>query len=261
MSMTKYVSFVTNRQFEKAVRHVLSASDSAKELKNSAVKAVKAKDIYACGLFDNAIDPFKMKVTISISRKHRQQWLKNEIKRQIDKTFEQKIGEFHQILLGSVNGWVDLGVGDDTEVDLFNKDEEIYIELKNKFNTCNGDSLNKVRDKLEAIVRSSRTASAYWAYIIPNTKNKSDTKVWKKKGRRLNKRINKCWGSDVYKLVTGKAESLDETYKALPKAINIITGSSKLKTFDDIGEEIYTILLPHMSLIIDQAYSKTLKNR
>lgn len=256
--MPKYVSYTTNNKFESAVRHVLSASDSVKALKKSAEQSIISKDIFTCDLFSNAIDPFKMKITISMGTRQRNQWLKSEIKRQIDKTFEQKIGEFHQKLLGSVIGWKDLGVGDDTKVDLFNEDRELYVELKNKFNTCNGDSLDNVRNKLEAIVKSSATANAYWAFIVPNTKKKFGTKVWVKRKRKTNKRIHKCWGSDVYKLVTGDSDNLYETYKVLPKVVKKITGVSTIKTFDDIGDEVYSILLPHMSLIIDQVYAKTL---
>ena len=256
--MDTYVSFVTNRDFEKAVRHVLAASDSAKDFQSSVKEAVAKEDIFACGLFNNSVDPFKMKFNISMSSQ--KEWLKNEIKRQIDKTFEQKIGEFHQILLGSVQGWRDLGIGDKTKVDLFHEDKEISIELKNKFNTCNSSSLAQVREKLEAIVNASETASAYWAFIIPNTKKKWGTKVWVKKGCRTNERLFKCWGRDVYKLVTDNAGALDETYEALPKAIKKINGDKGAPTSDDdIAYEIYEVLLPHTQMIIDQLYSRTLK--
>ena len=75
-----------------------------------------------------------------------------ELLRQSDKTINTKIGEFHQELLSKVNGWVDLGIGDETEVDLKKEDNSIFIELKNKYNTVNSSSTKTCREKLENIL-------------------------------------------------------------------------------------------------------------
>ncbi len=67
---------------------------------------------------------------------------------------------FTKKILGSVEGWDDLGVGDESKVDLFNSDKNIYIELKNKYNTCNSDALDKVKDKLLNILTNNAEATA-----------------------------------------------------------------------------------------------------
>ena len=110
------------------------------------------------------------------------EWVKKEILRQLDKSVEQKMGEFHQMLLGGVDGWLDLKIGH--EVDLRNEEQTIHIELKNKFNTCSSSALSDVRRTLENITRTNHKVTAYWAYIIANTSKKSGEDIWVKKGKK-----------------------------------------------------------------------------
>ena len=145
-------------------------------------------------------------------------WTKSEKIRQDGKKIENKMGEFHQQLLGHVDGWIDLGIGDDSHVDLKNEEETIFIELKNKKNTVNGDSLNQVRNKLEDIAMNNENAICYWAYIIQGS-YKSEDKVWVKKGYETNERIRQISCDKVYELITGDPDALKKTYEALPKAI------------------------------------------
>ena len=132
-------------------------------------------DIFSSDLFSNAIDPFSMQFGMSLSSPDT--WFETEVRRQLNKTFEQRIGEFHQILLGSIDGWNDLGIGDDSKVDLCNDDATIFIELKNKFNTCNSDALAKVQEKLLNILQIHRNATAHWAYIVPSASSSLNSGV------------------------------------------------------------------------------------
>ena len=98
--------------------------------------------------------------------------------RQQDKTINNKIGEFHQELLGKVDGWMDLGIGDETEIDLKKEDNTVFIELKNKYNTMNSSSEKTCREKLEKVIEKYPDATVYWAYVI--SKNyKSEDRIWK----------------------------------------------------------------------------------
>ena len=63
-----------------------------------------------------------------------EEWAEGEVRRRNDKTINNKIGEFHQNLLGKVSGWINLGVGDKSGLDLKKEDNSIFIELKNKHN-------------------------------------------------------------------------------------------------------------------------------
>jgi hypothetical protein len=174
----------------------------------------------------NTIDPFKLVFDIFNGKTDVDSWVKSESIRQADKTLNNRIGEFHQMLLGGVDGWQNLGTGDETGVDLKNTGNTIFIELKNKFNTVNGPSLKSVRNTLEDAIGSHPNSTAYWAFIISKSKNRSGEAEWVYRGKK-NPRIKKLWGSKVYELVTGEASSLEQTWAALPKAICEVMGENR----------------------------------
>ena len=203
----KYVDFVSDEHFLRCVGHVCSGYF---EIRNN----LKVED-----LRDNGLDPFKTLFDIINRKMSFENWLKTEEGRQYDKTLNNRIGEFHQKMLGGVKGWKDLGTGDETKLDLIKTDLSIGIELKNKFNTVNADSLNKVRDKLEQFVIINKGSVGYWAYIIEKD-NSSGVSSWNKKDRTKDKNIRKIWGAKVYELVTKDKQALSKTWKALPKAIS-----------------------------------------
>jgi hypothetical protein len=146
-------------------------------------------------------------------------WIKGEEIRQKDKTINNRIGEFHQMLLGGVDGWVNLGTGDETKVDLRKGDNTIFIELKNKFNTPNSDSLSKVREKLKSLLQAYPNSRAYWAYILDKNGESYDV-IWKYGNEEPDERLRKISGKKVYELITGDPKALEAVWKALPKAIS-----------------------------------------
>jgi hypothetical protein len=84
---------------------VLSSLNDASNYEQSIIKSLEEGDIFKSSLFSNSIDPFAMQFGISLSNDVT--WFSTEVRRQLYKTLEQKTGEFHQILLGSVDGWVE----------------------------------------------------------------------------------------------------------------------------------------------------------
>lgn len=251
----KYLSFVDNDVFIEAIKHVRGSLDDALLFEKSVIQSIKDDDIFSSKLFSNSIDPFSMQYGMIFSSD--EAWLETEVRRQLYKTFEQKIGEFHQMLLGGVEGWNDLGVGDETKVDLCNDDETIFLELKNKHNTCNDDALGKVRDKLTAVLDGHPDANAHWAFIIPKTVNRSGSKVWKKKGTEDRQRLYKTWGSEVYRIVTGNSDDLLETYTALDAALSYISKEDKKDSLELIGSRILDLVKNHKDSIKEQVFSKT----
>ena len=206
----RYVQFVSDDHFLACVRRVCEAYP----------KASKRVDLEK--LQRNTIDPFKMVFDILNSNSNVDDWVNGEAIRQNDKTLNNRIGEFHQKLLGGVEGWADLGTGDESKVDLKKIDNSIFIELNNKFNTVNSDSLDKVRDKLEEAIGKYPKAKGYWAYIL-DKKGASYDVVWEYKGK-TDPRIRKISGKKVYELVTGNPKALETVWLALPKSISDILG-------------------------------------
>jgi hypothetical protein len=216
----KYVDFVSDEHFLACVKWVCDSYPD------------KSGEVDMVALQRNTIDPFKMVFDIVNGELSVDGWIHNETIRQADKTINNRIGDFHQKLLGGVKGWTDLGVGDESKVDLKRNDDSIFIELKNKFNTVNSDSLSKVRDKLEKAVSAHPKATAFWAYIIERDGSSGESQ-WIYLGRN-NPKIKKVWGSNVYELVTGDKQALEKVWKVLPIAIAEVIGSKQDISSEDM---------------------------
>lgn len=65
------------------------------------------------------------------------------------KSIVQYEGDFWQRLFGDAPGWRNLQTGHITKCDILHEERNIIIELKNKYNTMNSDSKNRVLEKLE----------------------------------------------------------------------------------------------------------------
>jgi len=206
--MNKYVDFVSDDDFLECVKWVCDGYSKANGFTD--------KDFHK-----NTIDPFKLVFDLGNNQIGLQTWIETEKIRQRDKTINNRIGEFHQKLLGKVEGWQDLGVGDESKVDLKKKDNSIFIEIKNKYNTVNSDSLSKVRDKLQRALENNPDAICYWAFIISQHGDSGES-VWNYNGK-SNPKLRKIWGKKVYELVTGDKNGLQKVWNALPLAISDLT--------------------------------------
>jgi len=211
--MNKYVDFVSDDDFLECVRKVVDAYQILEEDVTPTSILTESK---------NTIDGFKTIFDVCVTQTSFNEWSKFELTRQQDKTINNKIGEFHQELLGKVDGWEDLGVGDETEIDLKKEDNTVFIELKNKYNTMNSSSEKTCREKLENVIEKYPDATAYWAYVI--SKNyKSEDRVWRYQ-QREDERIRRISGDRLYAMVTGDSKALEKTFNAIPKAIVEILG-------------------------------------
>ena len=221
--MNKYVDFVSDEDFLECVKHVIDfyLSDEYQEEPMTVLKESK-----------NGIDAIKTIFDITVKQIGFDGWANKEMERQQDKTINNKIGEFHQELLGKVEGWVDLGVGDETEIDLKKEDNTVFIELKNKHNTMNSSSTKTCREKLENVIEQYPDATAYWAYII-SRKYRSENRVWKYQGRE-DEKIRRISGDLLYEMITGDSNALEKVYEAIPKAIVDLLGEDyKLLPYDE----------------------------
>ncbi|MFH1283016.1 MAG: Eco47II family restriction endonuclease [bacterium] len=215
----RYVSFVSDKDFLECVKWVCDAYPD------------KSKVVTMKSVQRNRIDPFKMVFDMTNSEISVDTWIKNEIVRQADKTINNRIGEFHQKLLGKVKGWNDLGVGDDSKVDIKKEDGTVFIEIKNKFNTMNSDATASCRRKLKNAVSKNTKAKAYWAYVV-SKKGDSGESVWVYGGEN-NPRIRKIWGNRIYELITGEEDALENVWRAIPNAIRDLNNSGFITNESD----------------------------
>lgn len=165
----------------------------------------------------SVVDPFKMVLDMGNRGVSPEGWEEADANRIRDKSLNNAIGEFHQGLLGGVDGWKSLPTGHRLGVDLAREDGTVFIELKNKYNTLSGSKRDAVRATLERILREHPRATCYWAYILAQDGTSGEREWVLRKSTNPNIRV--AWGSRVYGLVTGSDSSLSEAWEALPRAM------------------------------------------
>lgn len=204
----------------------------------------QATDEAEIKLFKNIIDPFSATFDALRQDIELKDWLEQEKARQIQKTMQNAVGDFHQAILGSVEGWLDLGVGG--VIDVVNDERKIIAEIKNKYNTTKGNHLKVPYDDLiHSISSTYQGYTAYYVQVIRQTKKPydkpftpSDNETHQR--RPLNENVRKIDGRSFYSLVTGHEDALDMLYASLPKVIADILGTQPDAIMNDpLYRELY----------------------
>lgn len=183
----------------------------------------------------NVIDPFTALFDAMRIDKGLDDWLLIERTRQIQKTLSNKVGEFHQKLLGSVDGWTDPGRAG--SIDLINEDRKIIAEIKNKHNTMNSSSQEATYNKLvNHLQYQNKGYTAYLVNILPKLPRRN-TVEWSPNLHKMLKRpdILLVDGASFYTLVTGDNNALNNLFQVLPGVISEVIGSP-LATTDCAAE-------------------------
>ena len=110
----------------------------------------------------------------------------------------QKIGIFHQNIMGGFEGWESIEHG--KGVDVFSNDGKTVIEVKNKYNTMNHDSKKSVMEKLQKFVTDGKTA----ILCIINVKNNKTPKYPEAGDIQIKS------GKEMYKILSGREAFLDD---------------------------------------------------
>lgn len=177
----------------------------------------------------NIIDPFSSIFDAAVSEVTHETWKDSEMVRQCQKTLTNHIGNLHQKILGSVEGWEDLGTGG--IVDLVCNERKIIAEVKNKYNTVTGGKLADQYNSLDRLVSPKtnkyKDYTSYFVNIIPKKPERFNMTFEpsdKDKGIkcRKNEKIRIIDGASFYTLVTGRENALEELYNALPIIIEDI---------------------------------------
>jgi len=209
------------------------------------VKAVKqvhkvfvdaAKNTTLTAITRNVIDPFTFVFETSfLSELNIKQWIADEAKRQIQKTLTNALGDFHQTILGSVNGWTNLRTGHSTGLDLMKDDKTVFAEIKNKFNTLTGARQDSVFNLLQDTANKNPKATCYLVHIIRDKKQPYD-KEWVFKARKkryAHARVRLISGDKFYNLVAGDG-SLSQLLEVLPTVINSHLSNDEKITMGEI---------------------------
>lgn len=217
-----YLDWIADKDL---IYHVANILDNADEIVKKSEK----------GFQKNVIDPFSSLFQISGFNIDFNTWYHAELTRQMQKSLQNGIGDFHQNVLGCVDGWENLGRG--KIIDLVCNEKRIIAEVKNKHNTVKGDNLSDLYNTLHELVmkKSSRYNgfTAYYVTIIPKkpvrfTKpfTPSDKSVSSRKPE--NQEILHIDGASFYDLVTSSENSLSSLFQVLPLVIKKIKGNIKI---------------------------------
>ncbi len=177
--------------------------------------------------FNNTVDPFSALFDMTVSHISFDEWERTEIRRQDQKTLQNAIGKFHQMVLGSVQGWQDLGVGGDTIFDLKNDDRKIVAEIKNKFNTVKASERYLIYENFATWRGAEKKNREYIGYYVQILVNKPQfdrpftPTDHTKAGNKLteNQSIREIDGRSFYALVTGSPTAFDDLYHVLPDVL------------------------------------------
>ncbi|MEK9132382.1 MAG: Eco47II family restriction endonuclease, partial [Patescibacteria group bacterium] len=152
----KLLSFISDENLYSAVKDILDVAQYA---------AYKNEDY----IYRNAIDPFSALFDTALQNITLKEWLGKEASRQIQKTLQNTLGDFHQTILGSLPGWENLERGH--VFDIRNTRKMIIAEIKNKYNTTKGNHKTAIYDDLKAQLDGKyKGYVAYYVEVIPQNK-------------------------------------------------------------------------------------------
>lgn len=226
-----YLKWLDDKVLEQAVDHLLEKAKKAR---------LKADKKFG----KNVIDPFSAIFEMSGFEIDYETWVKNEKTRQAQKTLQNHVGNFHQSILGSVDGWENMKTG--KEIDLLCEDKKIIAEVKNKFSTVSGGKLADLYYSLDDLVMPKaskyKNYTAYYVSIIPKRPkrfNKEFTPSDKAKGDSCpaNPKVREIDGASFYSLVSGEDNALESLFDILPSVIeNVSKGDYKIPDKNKLKE-------------------------
>lgn len=184
----------------------------------------------------NIIDPVKLLFEMHAYETSPKSAIEREIARQIGKTAENAIGWFHQYIFRHIDGWEVPKDG----VDVVNSAKTIFGEIKNKHNTMNSSSAEKVFEKLKGIVVGNPSATAYLIEIIAK---KSQDVPWHIAGMSLaGKKAEKVRRISIdrfYEIATGRKTAFHDLCEVLGMVIDdVLAANPATRAKDTIFKEL-----------------------
>lgn len=199
-------------------------------------------------LHKNVIDPFSAVFVSGVRGLELDQWLEMEKTRQVQKTFEGKLGAFHENVLCSMPGWRRTR----GNVDLENQELRLVAEVKNKHNTVKGSDRVVYYDRLirQLTQPGYESFKGYFVEIVPKRPEPYDepfTPSDPATGNRkiLVERLRRIDGSSFYDMASGQRGALRMLYDALPRVVGDILGTS-----------IWSLELSSSAALYERAFGK-----
>lgn len=191
---------------------------SDKDIYNHVKDTVEAyrREITLTQFNENIIDPIKLTFDAKVYGKTVRQAVEDECYRQIDKSNTNRLEYFHQNLFRYAgNGWVVPEVGFDVE----NEKLHIYVEMKNKHNTMNWASSQKIYMKMQSKLLDDDEATCYLVEAISKRSRDDAWKISLDGKPHEHKKIRRMSMDKFYALVFGDETAFFKLCTALPLII------------------------------------------
>ncbi len=165
---------------------------------------------------ENIIDPIKLTFDSIVYQRSIRDVLEGEISRQLDKSNTNQIGYFHENIFKYINPeWIVPKKG----YDIINEKEFIYVEIKNKYNTMNSSSAQKIYISMQNTILKNPKAKCLLVEVL--AKNSQDV-PWEPSVDGVSmsdNRIRRMSIDKFYELVTKDPLAFKNLCLALPKII------------------------------------------
>jgi hypothetical protein len=113
--------------------------------------------------YKNKIDVFKLLFDKAYFDLSDEELINREIARQVDKSINNAVGSFHEMILGGIDGYQ---MGQHSGYDIKSNDDTLFADIKNKHNTMNSSSAESLFQKLAGFADRYRTARCYYVQIL-----------------------------------------------------------------------------------------------
>ncbi len=117
----------------------------------------------------NIVDPIKLTFDVHVYKRSINDVIDAEVIRQLNKTNENLIGDFHQNIFKYIGNAWEVPVTGDDGWDVENHQLNIFAELKNKHNTMNSGSAQTLHARMRGLVEGNKNATCYLVEVISKT--------------------------------------------------------------------------------------------
>lgn len=166
----------------------------------------------------NKIDPVKWITDSSFLRLSMSENIKRELVRQADRAVSNRIGLFHERLIGTLQGYHQMPIGEGIDVQSDNR--TIAVEVKNKHNTVKGSDQITIFNGLSQAIEDEKSPIKEGYYVrIWDTHSRIEPWVLTHK-KKVYKHDNIFIASadQFYWKLTGEKDAFSQIMTALPRA-------------------------------------------
>lgn len=200
-----YVNFITDQHLIECISKLYNAYSNAKN------------EISKSKFYNNKIDSFKLTFDAKFNFLSERELIEIEIKRQIDKAVNNAIGDFHEDILGGIEGFEK---GNLNGYDIKSKDNTLFADIKNKHNTMNSSAAELLYQNIQRFADEHPDAKCYWVQIWAKSSFNEPWIASFKNRKYQHNSVYKISGDQFYYLLSNQKDALLQLYKALPKAID-----------------------------------------